>query len=124
MLIYLDSDNKKNRISFLPERGKNVIDFIELESSRQTDELLTKLKGLLEKHGETIKGIFVKTDQKSYTSSRITATIANFLGLSLNIQPILVNSVEEIRGKNYEQKFNNPIVPTYESTPVITMAKR
>ncbi|PIS07672.1 hypothetical protein COT78_02220 [Candidatus Berkelbacteria bacterium CG10_big_fil_rev_8_21_14_0_10_43_13] len=123
MIVFTESNNNFIEIVLLTDGLKKIKSSKRQISSSQTDEFIQQIDKLIRDQGDQIKGIFIKPDLESYTSVRIAFTIVNFLGFSCNIQPVAVNSIEQINLEAIE-KFDHPLLPEYKNGPNITRAKR
>ena len=122
MLIYLDTSNDKSVIKLFNNDG-SFADKRELSSNMNlTEELLAKMDDLVSSNADLIEGIFINTGKNSYTGMRVGMTAINFLGLSLDIQPIEVDGEAEIVFSGHA-KFAKVVLPSYKNEPFITTKK-
>jgi tRNA A37 threonylcarbamoyladenosine modification protein TsaB len=123
MILYSESSNNFIEIVLMTDELEKTKSIKSRISSSQTDEFIQKIDELICDQDSSLKGIFIKPDPDSYTSVRIALTIANFLGFSLNIQPVVVSSIKQI-DLGAIKKFDHSILPDYKSEPIITRKKR
>jgi len=120
--LYLDTTTNETAIKVFGDSGK-LISVVKWEARfNQSEELLPAIDKALDSKIKDLAGIFVNTGYGSYTGVRVGLTTANFLGLSLNIQPVGVNNEKEIVFRK-AGVFKQAVLPQYENEPHITKEK-
>ena len=122
MLIFLETTLDQTRAVVYSDQ---LVELSRLEwgkNANQADDLLAGLDGLVKDKKDKIAGIYVNTTGGSYTSARIVMTIANSLGLALNIQPVAADAFLKMT-RSPKAKFSVPLVLDYQASPFITNKK-
>ena len=93
--------------------------FIE-QANFLSEKILPTIEELLQSVGSNKKdfaAVLVSPGPGSYTSLRISLTVANFIAFGLNI-PVITERMQDL-----EKNFSNFALPKYGNEPVITKQK-
>jgi tRNA A37 threonylcarbamoyladenosine modification protein TsaB len=97
----------------------------------QPEGYLAVLDGVLSKWQiglDDLKGILVVTGPGSFTASRVSTTIANTLGFTLNIAVVGVENSSHLPLRELLEQKPKPatpfVFPTYDQPPLITIKKK
>ncbi len=123
MLLYLDTISDLSKIIIYSDHFEELKRKEWPAGRNQTDELLVEIDALIQEQKNEVDGIFVNTNPGSYTSMRIGLTVANSLGLALNIQPTGVSSPAKVKFQG-RQNFKSPLLAVHKSEPFITKKER
>jgi len=122
MYLYLDTTQDETKLILYTGQIEKIREKKWLSLKNQSEELLTAIDMLLGGKIKDLEGIYVNIGPGSYTGSRVGITTANFLGLTLNIQPEGVVKEAEIK-KIKRKNFSQPLLPAYGKEPFITKPK-